>query len=114
MRNSKFLLAAPRSFKFLSETSRSFGVLSGASKESRFLAAAIRNQKVFFAAIFVFFFSSIVHAPLQMNDSERQLFESLNHARTAQGLSVLQWHNALFKATRRQALTMLNLTLREP
>ena len=113
MRNSKFLLAAPRSFKFLSETSRSFGVLSGASKESRFLAAAIRNQKVFFAAIFVFFFSSIVHAQLQMNDSERQLFESLNRERTAQGLSALQWDNALFKAARRHALLMLNLNMIE-
>ncbi len=44
-----------------------------------------------------------------MNDSERQLFESLNHERTAQGLSALQWDNALFKAARHHALLMLNL-----
>src|SRR5207249_132434 len=38
-----------------------------------------------------------------------QLFEALNRERTAQGLSVLQWDDALFKAARQHALLMLNL-----
>jgi uncharacterized protein YkwD len=89
MRNSKFLPAA--------------------SAKSKFCSAAIRNRNVFFAATLFFFFSSSARAQLQRNDSERQLFESLNHKRTAQGLSALQWDNALFKAARHHALLMLNL-----
>ncbi len=50
---------------------------------------------------------------MQRNDSERQLFESLNRERTAQGLSTLQWDNALFKAARHHALLMLNLNMLE-
>jgi hypothetical protein len=54
-------------------------------------------------------FSARACAQLQRNDSERQLFEALNGERTAHGLSVLQWDNALFKAARHHALLMLNL-----
>ncbi|HET8922150.1 MAG TPA: CAP domain-containing protein [Candidatus Acidoferrum sp.] len=43
-----------------------------------------------------------------MNDSERELFESLNHERAAQSLSALKWDDALFKAARQHALLMLN------
>ena len=69
----------------------------------------MRNSKFLLAAAFLFFFSTSAHAQLQRNDSERQLFEALNRERTAQGLSALQWDNALFKAARHHALLMLNL-----
>jgi hypothetical protein len=65
--------------------------------------------KFLFAAAFVFFFSTIANAQLQRNDSERQLFESLNRERTIQGLSPLRWDVALFKAARKHALLMLDL-----
>src|SRR5260370_2865302 len=94
MRNSKFLLAATRNLKF-------------------HFPAAIRNLKVLVAAAFFCFFSTGANAQLQRNDSERQLFESLNRERTAQGLSALQWDNALFKAARKHALLMLNLNMLE-
>jgi hypothetical protein len=69
----------------------------------------MRNSKFLLAAAFLFFFSTSAYAQPQRNDSERQLFEALNHERTAQGLSALQWDNALFKAARHHALLMLNL-----
>ena len=69
----------------------------------------MRNSKFLLAAAFLFFFSTRVHAQLQRNDSERQLFEALNRERTAQGLSALQWDNALFRAARQHALRMANL-----
>jgi len=73
----------------------------------------MRNSKFLSVAAFLFFISANAQAQLQVNDSERQLFESLNHERTAQGLAVLQWDNALFKAARRHALLMLNLNMLE-
>jgi uncharacterized protein YkwD len=91
MRNSKFLLAATRNF----------------------FHAARRNSKLLLAAVFLCLFSAPVNAQLQRNDSERQLFESLNRERTSQGLSALQWDNALFKAARKHALLMLNLNMLE-
>src|SRR5258708_32944498 len=94
MRNSKFLFAAARNLEFP-------------------LFAVIRNLRFLLAAAFLFFFSSGTHAQLQRNDSERELFESLNRERTAQGLSELQWDNALFKAARNHALLMLNLNMLE-
>ena len=69
----------------------------------------MRNSKFLLATAFLFFFSTRAHAQLQRNDSERQLFEALNRERTAQGLSALQWDNALFKAARQHALGMANL-----
>ena len=71
-----------------------------------FFAAA---GKVLFAAALLFFSSTIATAQLQRNDSESQLFESVNRERTAQGLSALQWDVSLFKAARKHALLMLNL-----
>ena len=68
----------------------------------------MRDSK-FLLAVFLFFFSTRAHAQLQRNDSERQLFEALNRERTAQGLSALQWDNALFRAARQHALRMANL-----
>src|SRR6266446_10034492 len=95
-----FLFAGARNQKFL----------SAAAKSLRFhFPAAIRNFNVLLAVAFFCFFSPIANAQLQTNDSERQLFESLNRERIAQSLSALQWDNALFKAARRHALLMLNL-----
>src|SRR5258708_1660747 len=69
----------------------------------------MRNSKFLLAAAFLFFFSTSASPQLQRNASERQLFEALNHERTAQGLFALQWDNALSKAARQHALLMLNL-----
>ncbi|HTF26532.1 MAG TPA: CAP domain-containing protein [Candidatus Limnocylindria bacterium] len=69
----------------------------------------MRNSKFLLPAAFLFFFSTLAHAQLRRNDSERQLFEALNRERTAQGLSALHWDNALFKAARQHALRMANL-----
>jgi len=73
----------------------------------------MRNCKFLLAAAFLLLISARASAQLQRNDSERQLFEALNHERTAQGLSALQWDNALFKAARQHALRMLNLNMLE-
>jgi hypothetical protein len=73
----------------------------------------MRNCKFLLVAAFLLNFSACASAQLQRNDSERQLFDALNHERTAQGLSALQWDNALFKAARKHALLMLNLNMLE-
>jgi hypothetical protein len=71
----------------------------------------------FFGAAAVLLFlavrASAQSPPLQMNDSERQLFESLNHERASQSLSPLRWDVALFKAARQHALRMSNLNMLE-
>src|SRR5258708_32760784 len=69
----------------------------------------MRNFRFLLAAAFFFCFSACAYAQLQRNDSERYLFDDLTRERTAQGLSALQWDDALFKAARRHALLMLNL-----
>jgi uncharacterized protein YkwD len=69
--------------------------------------------KFLFAAAFFFFSSTIANAQLQRNDSERQLFDSVNRERTSQGLAPLQWDDHLFKAARKHALLMLNLNMLE-
>src|SRR5437763_3976697 len=50
---------------------------------------------------------------LQRNDSERELFELLNHERIANHLPELKWDDALFKAARKHALLMLDLNTLE-
>jgi uncharacterized protein YkwD len=90
MRKSKFLFAAAGNFRV-------------------HFSAAARNLKLFLAAAVFCFFWASAQAQLQRNDSERQLFESVNRERVAQGLSALQWDNNLFKAARKHALLMLNL-----
>lgn len=47
------------------------------------------------------------------NDSERELFELLNHERAAKDLPELKWDDALFKAARKHALLMLDLNILE-
>ena len=50
---------------------------------------------------------------LQRNATERELFELLNHERSAQKLPELQWDEALFKAARRHALLMRDMNALE-
>jgi len=45
---------------------------------------------------------------LPRNESERELFELLNHERAANNLPELKWDDALFKAARQHALLMLD------
>jgi uncharacterized protein YkwD len=76
----------------------------------------MRNSKFLVAAAILFFVfpsASAQSPPLQRNDSERQLFDSLNHERAAQSLPALQWDEALFKAARQHALRMSNLNMLE-
>lgn len=47
------------------------------------------------------------------NESERELFELLNHERVAHDLPELKWDDALFKAAREHALLMLDLNILE-
>jgi uncharacterized protein YkwD len=64
------------------------------------------------AAIFLSSFSPYAGAQSQLlprNDTERELFDLLNHERATQNLSALKWDDALFKAARQHALLMLNL-----
>jgi Cysteine-rich secretory protein family len=75
----------------------------------RFLVAAMRTFKVLLAAAFLLSTSSSVNAQSPPNNSERQLFESLNRERAARSLPALQWDESLFKAARHHALRMLNL-----
>jgi len=100
MRNFRFLLAAATN------------QFPAAIRNLKFLLA-MRNSKFLLAAIFLFFISAGANAPLQRNDSERQLFEALNRERSAQSLSMLQWDDALFKAARQHALRMANLNMLE-
>ena len=51
--------------------------------------------------------------PLQPNDSERELFDLLNHERTANHLPEVKRDDALFKAARKHALLMLDLNTLE-
>jgi uncharacterized protein YkwD len=69
-----------------------------------------------FVAVLVFLVLPSANAqsqPLQRNDSERELFELLNHERTANHLPALRWDDALFKAARQHALFMLDLNALE-
>jgi len=84
-------------------------LLAAAGNSRVHFSAAVRNLNCLIAVAIFCFFSVRAHAQLQRNDSERQLFESVNRERTAQGLSSLQWDTALFKAARKHALLMLNL-----
>jgi uncharacterized protein YkwD len=100
MRNFKFLLAPAGNSEFY---------FPAAARTLNFLFAAAFPL----AAGFLLLFSPNAYAQLQRNDSERQLFESVNRERTAQGFAPLHWDNNLFKAARKHALLMLNLNMLE-
>lgn len=68
------------------------------------------------SATFVFFVAASAGAQSQTpprNQSERELFELLNHERAANHLPELKWDDALFKAARKHALLMLDLNILE-
>jgi uncharacterized protein YkwD len=121
MRNSKFL---KRRFRFLEFLLRGFCSLKAFPRAvflqslprhfrfSKFLRRDFRFLNSLSAIAFLFFIAPIIRAqsaPLPENDSERQLFEALNHERATHSLPALQWNDALFKAARLHALRMLNL-----
>ena len=81
-----------------------------------FLGTDARKSGFFLAAFFLFFFSLRANAQsqtLNRNETERELFDLLNHERAAQNLSALKWDEALFKAARQHALRMSNLNMLE-
>jgi uncharacterized protein YkwD len=111
MRNSKFLLRHFPLRNFLPRELRSVNFFLAAASP-QFFSRHFRFLKFLLATILLFFLSPVARAqsaPLQKNDSERQLFEALNRARLAQGLSALRWDDVLFKAARLHALRMMNL-----
>jgi len=69
----------------------------------------MKKFKFLLAATLFCFLPTIVGAQLQRNESERELFESVNRERASQGIPPLQWDAHLFKAARQHALLMLNL-----
>src|SRR5258708_38762505 len=73
----------------------------------------MRNCKFLLVAAFLLLIPARASPQLQRNDSDRQLFDALNHERTTQGLSALRWDAALFKADRQHALRMANLNMLE-
>ena len=77
----------------------------------RLVFIAMKIFAFYLAAVILLFFPAF-DAPsqtLQRNADERELFELLNHERSAQNLPELQWDDALFKAARQHALLMLKL-----
>ena len=74
------------------------------------LAAKVFAFCLFAIGILWFFAASAAQAQTPpRNESERELFELLNHERVADNLPELKWDDALFKAARQHALLMLDL-----
>ncbi|HEV2196660.1 MAG TPA: CAP domain-containing protein [Candidatus Acidoferrum sp.] len=65
------------------------------------------------AATFVFLVAASAAQIPPRNESERELFELLNHERVAHNLPELKWDDALFRAARKHALLMLDLNILE-
>jgi uncharacterized protein YkwD len=68
------------------------------------------------SAALLFFAVASANAQTQTpprNESERELFELLNHERAANHLPELKWDDVLFKAARQHALLMLDLNIME-
>jgi len=80
-------------------------------KTSEISRSFAKNFVTSFSAALLFFVVASASAqsqPLQRNESERELFELLNHERSANNLPELKWDDALFKAARQHALLMLD------
>jgi len=70
----------------------------------------------FFTVASAFFVAATPSAQTPLpprNESERELFELLNHERAENHFPELKWDDALFKAARRHALLMLDLNIME-
>ncbi|HKW31566.1 MAG TPA: CAP domain-containing protein [Candidatus Acidoferrum sp.] len=100
--------------------------LAPAAAQRRAKGLARRNTRSFllaagifgscFSAAAVFFFVAASAGQTQTpprNESERELFELLNHDRVENHLSELKWDDTLFKAARKHALLMLDLNIME-
>lgn len=71
-----------------------------------------RSASLLASATLVFFVAASASAQSPpRNESERELFELLNHERAAHNLAELKWDDALFKAARKHALLMLDLDI---
>jgi len=83
--------------------------------DSGLISSAARIFVACFSAAFLFFTVTLTSAqsPPPRNESERELFELLNHERVANHLPELRWDDALFKAARQHALLMLDLNIME-
>lgn len=85
-------------------------------RNSRFISLASGILVCCLPAVLFFFVSASAGAQAQIpprNESERELFELLNHERVAHNLPELKWDDALFKAARKHALLMLDLNILE-
>ncbi|HEY6945317.1 MAG TPA: CAP domain-containing protein, partial [Candidatus Acidoferrum sp.] len=79
-------------------------------EDSRFVSFASGTIVSCLSAVLFFFVSASAGAQSQIpprNESERGLFELLNHERAANNLPEVKWDDALFKAARQHALLML-------
>jgi uncharacterized protein YkwD len=87
------------------ELSMSFTVPAPQSKVTR-TAFRVLIRIIVLAVITLLITSYSVYAQSEVTSAERALFEALNRERTAQGLSALQWDNALASAAREHAVRM--------
>src|SRR5947207_4651750 len=75
--------------------------------------ASVKKIVASLASVSLFFVPASRSAQTQPNDAERELFDLLNHERTANHLPELMRDDALFRAARRHALLMLDLNIME-
>jgi len=71
--------------------------------------ASVKKIVASLASVSLFFVPASRSAQTQPNDAERELFDLLNHERTANHLPELMRDDALFRAARKHALLMLDL-----
>jgi hypothetical protein len=90
---------------------------AAAQRRVRIVGLASRAARFFvYCCSAVLFFFLVVSTSAQIpprNESERGLFDLLNHERVAHNLPELKWDDALFKAARKHALLMLDLNILE-
>lgn len=93
--------------------------VAAAQRRVQAFPLASRVAKIFASCLFAIGIACFLAASAakgQMpprNESERELFELLNHERVAHNLPELKWDDALFKAARQHALLMLDLNILE-
>jgi len=92
-------------------------VSAAAQRRVRILGLASHAARIFiccWSAVLFFFVAVFTSAQTPpRNESERELFELLNHERSTNNLPELKWDDALFKAARQHALLMLDLNMME-
>lgn len=92
-------------------------VSAAAQRRVKIVGLALHASRIVvccWPAVLFFFGAVFINAQTPpRNESERELFELLNHERAANHLSELKWDDALFKAARQHALLMLDLNSME-